>query len=89
MFNTPGKNTLSERSSSNTQETWRLLNGIINKGSKNQNYQDYFKKDKDSVLDKIKDVANEFNDFFVHVGYNLAKEIPEARKNNALKKVNS
>lgn len=75
--------------SSNTQETWRLLNSIINKGSKNQNYPDYFKKDKDIVLDKIKDIANECNDFFVPVGYNSAKEIPEARKNNSLKKVNS
>lgn len=41
------------------------------------------------MLDKTEETPNEFNDFFVHVGYNLAKEIPEARKNNALKKVNS
>lgn len=78
--------TLLEQSRSNTQETWRILNSIIKKGSKNKNYPDYFKKDKDIVLDKTKDIVNEFNDFFVNVGFNLAKEIPESRNNNDLNK---
>uniref|UniRef100_A0A669C5X4 Reverse transcriptase domain-containing protein n=1 Tax=Oreochromis niloticus TaxID=8128 RepID=A0A669C5X4_ORENI len=78
--------TLLEQNRSNTQETWRILNSIIKKGSKNKNYPDYFKKDKDIVLDKTKDIVNEFNDFFVNVGFNLAKEIPESRNNNDLNK---
>lgn len=38
------------------------------------------------MLDQIKETANEFNDFFVHAGYNSAKGIPEPRNNNDINK---
>lgn len=75
-----------EQSRSGSQQTWRLLNRLIKKGSKNKTHPEHFRTDEDIVLHKIKDTANELNDFFGHVGFNVAQEIQELRNNNELNK---
>ncbi len=76
---------LLEQNRSNTQEIRRVLNSIIKKGSKKLDYPEYFIKEKNIIIDKTEEIANEFNDF-VHVGYNLAKQIPEPIIKNEIDK---
>ena len=59
----------------NTQGIWKVLNGIIKKHSGKINYPKYFIKNNQSIITETQETANEFNKYFVNVGYNLAKEI--------------
>ncbi|KAJ0059431.1 hypothetical protein NL108_017899 [Boleophthalmus pectinirostris] len=55
---------------------WGILNGIIKEGSKKHSYPDYF-VDENGVIDDMSSIVNNFNDFFVKIGPELAEKIPE------------
>ena len=55
--------------------TWNILNTIINKRKPASNYPDSFQTDSGTKMTSKKEIANKFNDFFVNVGPNLAKDI--------------
>ena len=57
-----------------TRGTWKVLNNIIKKGTGKSDYPDHFHKNNRSLITDTKETANEFNDHFVNVGYNLVKE---------------
>ena len=65
-----------EACKNNMKETWRLLNGLLNKKQRKDNYPTPFKcnysKDSDYYT-----IANTFGTFFSNLGQNLAKKIPE------------
>lgn len=50
---------------------------IIKKGTGKLGYPNYFIKNYQSILTTSKETANEFNDYFVNVGFNLAKDIAD------------
>lgn len=59
----------------NIKATWSVLNNVI----KNHNVRCFptnIVKGDNSVTEDIESMVNEFNDYFVNVGPNLAKEIP-------------
>jgi hypothetical protein len=74
---------LLEQQRSNIQGTWKILNSIIKKGTGKKDYPMYFTKE-NIIMDKSKEIANEFNNFFVKVGSNLATEILEQRDKEGL-----
>lgn len=51
-----------------------MLNGMIKK-SVNKKFPTYFKRTDGSIIQNTKEIVNEFNEYFVNVGQNLAKEI--------------
>ena len=65
-----------EACKNNMKETWRLLNGLINKKQTKYNYPTQFKcsysKDSDYYT-----IPNKFGTLFSKLGQNLAKKIPE------------
>lgn len=52
-----------------------MLNNRIKKGTGKSDCPDQFNKNNQSIIMKTKETANEFTDYFVNVGFNLAKEI--------------
>lgn len=58
-----------EQLQNNTKETWKILNGIIKNGKKGNVLPNYF-TNKDKAVTNIYEIANAFNDFFLHTGYN-------------------
>lgn len=62
-----------------------VIKSYNQKGLEKQDFQNILEKMK-IVLHKINDTANELNDFFGHVGFNVAQEIQELRNNNELNK---
>ena len=56
------------------KETWKILNGLINKKGKQIDME--FNGD-DSKITGDKAIANGFNKFFVNIGPSLAKRIPK------------
>ena len=54
--------------------TWKILNSVIKKKQPSSNDPDSFNDNGTKVTDKV-EIANKFNDFFVNVGPNLAKNI--------------
>ena len=58
----------------NMKKTWGLLNNILHRRSKQYSYPDKFLIHNTLIEDK-KEIANEFNSFFVNIGKNLASEI--------------
>ncbi len=50
----------------------------------NAGYPNYFIKEDNTTIYKAKEIANEFNNFFVNVGPSLANEIPEHRNTECL-----
>ena len=65
-----------EQHKGNIQTTWKILNNIIKKSAGKPNLPTYFKKD-NTVINTTKEIANEFNNFFVNVGPSLANQIIE------------
>ena len=59
---------------SNLSKTWKILKNILNK-NKPKKSQTFFKQGTD-IIDDPKLIAEHFNSFFVNVGSNLAKKIP-------------
>ena len=66
---------LLESNKSNLKKTWNILKSIINK-RKTHKVNENFKLSDDSVTSDKRFISKNFNDFFVNVGYNLAKRIP-------------
>ena len=66
--------TLLDKEKNNIKGTWKILNTIIRKGQHSSPLPDKFMSNGKTVTHK-KDIANGFNDFFVNVGPNLAKDI--------------
>ena len=60
---------------SNVKQTWCILNDIIKRKQNSANIPSEFVSDGKIIKGKS-DVANGFNDFFVNIGPNLAKQIP-------------
>ena len=58
----------------NMKKTWGLINGILNRKSKNRSYPEEFLINNTTVSDKTQ-IANEFNSFFTNIGKNLASKI--------------
>ena len=65
----------------NIRKTWSIIKTIINKNKSDQNKQTKFMLSDGSVTDDKQMVAEKFNEFFVNVGPNLAKKIPEQKQN--------
>ena len=66
---------LLESNKSNLKKTWDILKTIINK-KKVHKVNENFKLSDDSITSDKKVISENFNNFFVNVGYNLAKRIP-------------
>ena len=66
--------TLLDKEKNNIKGTWKILNTIIRKGQQSSPLPDKFMSNGKTVTHK-KYIANGFNDFFVNVGPNLAKDI--------------
>ena len=67
---------LLEINTGNMKETWKILNGLINKKTKGRQISMEFNGD-DSKITGDKANANGFNNFFVNIGPSLAKRIPK------------
>ena len=65
---------LLESNKSNLKKTWNILKSIINK-RKTHKVNGNFKLSDESVTSDKRFISENFNDFFVNVGYNLAKRI--------------
>ena len=61
----------------NIKQTWNVLKEVINKNRPNNNVNFEFNED-NSILRDPKIIADRFNSYFVNVGPNLAKNIPNA-----------
>lgn len=67
---------LLESHKNNIKETWKVLNGVINKNHKTKSmYPDTFVDNDREVNGKC--IADGFNKFFTNIGSDLAASIPE------------
>ena len=57
------------------KRTWNILKGIINK-KKQSKIQTRFKIDMNHIITDKSQISENFNDFFVNIGPNLASKIP-------------
>ena len=64
-----------QQNKSNTQGTWNILNSLIKKGLKKSEYPDHFNTENKPNISTLQEIVNEFNDYFINVGSNLANEI--------------
>ena len=62
----------------NLSKSWKILKGILNHG-KDSNIPEIFNHD-GRILTSKKDIANQFNNFFVKIGPTLADDIPEVNR---------
>ena len=65
---------LLEKQKNNVQNTWKILNTIINKQFNTPEYPTYFVSNNKQISEN-KAIANGFNNYFTNVGFNLAKNI--------------
>ena len=65
------------------KNTWKLLNEAINRKMKENNFVSYSKCNDNEIYDK-REIANGFNDFFVNIGPELAKNIFCPENNDVL-----
>ena len=66
---------LLESNKSNLKKTWNIMKDIINR-KKSQKMQERFKLSDNTITNDKRVVAENFIDFFVNIGNNLAKRIP-------------
>ena len=64
----------------NMRKSWSIIKTVIGK-YKQSNCQKRFKLNDDSITDDKNIISEKFNDFFINVGPNLAKNIPKMNKN--------
>ena len=64
----------------NIRKTWSIIETITDKNKGDQSKQTKFMLADGSVADDKLAVAEKFNDFFLNVGPNLAKKIPEQKQ---------
>ena len=63
----------------NMRKSWSIIKSVIGKYKQKQN-QKLFKLNDGSTTDNGKIISDKFNDFFINVGPNLAKNIPKMNK---------
>ena len=68
-----------ERSKNNMKQTWNSINNILGRGKRQSNHNK-FKNDHGKVFTDSEDISNQFNDFFVTVGPQLASNIQSTDK---------
>ena len=56
------------------KKTWNVINSVLNRSSKTNSAHDKFVKDGHIITGKH-NISNEFNDYFVNIGSNLAQKI--------------
>ena len=61
------------------RKTWQCINGILNKSNHNPSYPESFNLNNTLITD-TKDIAENFNDYFIDIGKNLADKIPLSQK---------
>jgi len=62
----------------NIRDTWKLINKVLNETTGSGHKPTVTKiKDKNLVVNDPKVIADKFNEYFVNIGPNLAKNIPE------------
>uniref|UniRef100_A0A8C6LE27 Reverse transcriptase domain-containing protein n=1 Tax=Nothobranchius furzeri TaxID=105023 RepID=A0A8C6LE27_NOTFU len=61
---------LLEKNKANTKATWGIINSVTNRNKTTSKVPNYFVKDNVDIYD-VKEISNEFNDFFVNVGRSL------------------
>ena len=64
----------------NLRLTWKLINEIINKNKSRSELPSDFLKEDNMISDPL-EIANYLNEYFVNIGPNLAKKIPESPVN--------
>ena len=67
---------------SDARKTWKIINSLLNNHS-SQKLSHIFQLNNTTTCDK-KVIVNLFNDYFVNLGSNLAKEIPPSKRNHLL-----
>ena len=66
---------LLDSNKSNLKKTWNIMKHIVNR-KKTQKLQEKFKMSDNTITSDKTVIAENFNDFFVNIGNNLAKRIP-------------
>ena len=67
----------------NTKMTWKTLNELLNKPNKtNELPKTFIESDSLNIIEDPVEIANKFNDYFINIGPNLAKEIKLKSDNN-------
>ena len=66
---------LLESNKLNLKKTWNILKHIVKK-KRGDKMQEKFKRSDNSITNDKYIISENFNDFFVNVGHNLAKHIP-------------
>ena len=65
----------------NSRMMWKTLNGLLNKPKNNTKISQSFVETRSSnIIDDPKRIANNFNDYFINVGLNLANRIKHSEK---------
>ena len=64
----------------NIRETWKVLKKVIGNENKKSQYPSEFKKNNNSITGN-KNIAEEFNNFFVNIGPQLARGITKCKEN--------
>lgn len=62
-------------SKNNIQRTWKVINHIIQNKSNTSELPDYFINKTNNRVDDLKNIVDEFNDYFVDEGTSLARQI--------------
>ncbi len=81
-------NKLLDKHKNNIQTTWKVLNSIIKNNTGKIDYPNYFVNDDKLSINKMNDIVNEFNEYFVNIGSNLAKVIVEQRTVDRIDDIN-
>ena len=69
------------------KNTWKLLNGVMNRKMKERNFVSHFNYNDKEIYNK-QEIANGFNDFFVNIGPELANNIVSPENNDVLQYMN-
>ena len=63
----------------NIAKTWKIIGKMTNKNYNNKNTINKFEVGNIAITDPLA-IAEKFNDFFVNIGSNLVKQIPQSTK---------
>uniref|UniRef100_A0A8C6MKE1 Reverse transcriptase domain-containing protein n=1 Tax=Nothobranchius furzeri TaxID=105023 RepID=A0A8C6MKE1_NOTFU len=66
---------LLNKNKDNIKTTWGIINNVINRDNTNARLPNYFVKDNKDIYE-VKEISNEFNDFFINVGRSLVESKP-------------
>ena len=67
--------TILENNKNNIKSIWTILNNVIRDTPRHITYPQYFSEN-DKKINKMEEVVNQFNNYFVNIGPNLAEKIP-------------